>query len=487
MLTLAEIKKFIDADRSSTKKKLARIGQRYYDGDHDIKDYKLFYYDDDDNLVEDKYRSNIKISHPFFKELAEQLTSYMFSGLDNPIRAKQGMENSQELQKHLDTYFDDEFWAEASDLVLGAHNKGFEYLYAYINAENRLAFMCADSLGVVEVEAKLASDKQNHVLYSYIDRITSDGNKVKKIEDWTAQGISYYVQVDDGKIQDDEEVRINPRPHVVYTVRKTGKMKGRSFGYIPFWRLDNNQKQISAIKPIKNLIDDYDLHSCSLSNNLKDFDMPLYFVRGYGGDNLDKLQRNLRTKKIVSADDDGGIDVNTVDIPYQARKEKLEIDEKAIYRFGFGLNTAGLKDTAATTNIAIKSAYSLLDMKANKMELNLRRLLKDIIKVVLDEINAANKTNYQLTDIEFDFQRNIMVNEQENAQTEKTKAETKQIETTTIMNVASTLDDETVVKAICDVLDMDYDEIKDKLPKSPEDELAAVKDALNGALIDEEV
>lgn len=36
---------------------------------------------------------------------------------------------------------------------------------------------------------------------------------------------------------------------------------------------------------------------------------------------------------------------------YQARQAKLELDEKNIYRFGMGLNTVGLKDTSATTNM----------------------------------------------------------------------------------------------------------------------------------------
>ena len=52
------------------------------------------------------------------------------------------------------------------------------------------------------------------------------------------------------------------------------------------------------------------------------------------------------------------------------------------------------------------------------------------------------------------------------------------------MNVASTLDDETVVKAICDVLDIDYDEIKDKLPKPMEDDLNAAKGVLDGAIVE---
>ena len=48
----------------------------------------------------------------------------------------------------------------------------------------------------------------------------------------------------------------------------------------------------------------------SLSNNLIDFDHPLYAVKGFEGDNLDELQQNLKTKKIVGVGSDGGIEVH---------------------------------------------------------------------------------------------------------------------------------------------------------------------------------
>ena len=43
MLSPAEIRTFIDSDSASTRKRLARQGQRYYEGDHDIRNYRLFF------------------------------------------------------------------------------------------------------------------------------------------------------------------------------------------------------------------------------------------------------------------------------------------------------------------------------------------------------------------------------------------------------------------------------------------------------------
>lgn len=474
MLSVAEIKRLIDDDISSDRKRQAQIGQRYYDAKHDILQTRFFYFNDDGKLIEDTFRANTRIAHPFFMELADQIAPYMLSSDENPIRAKK---NDDGLQDYLDEYFDADFWAEIEDLVTGAYVKGFDYLYATKNAENRLCFKCADGMGVVEVRAKDTDEKCEYKIYWYIDRIDKGKKQIKRIQVWNDKEVAFFMQSGNGKIVPDDNVEINPRPHVIYTDKDSGKKKGSSFGFIPFWRMDNNKKQLSGVHPIKGLVDDYDLHACSLSNNLVDFDTPVYAVKGYEGNDLNELQHNLKTKKIVGVDSDGGIEVSTVEIPYQARKEKLAIDRENIYQFGYGLNTSGLKDTAATTNIAIKSAYTLLDIKAKKLKKRLCKVLKEVVRVVLDEINKANETDYQLSDVEFVFTPNVPTNEKENAEIKKIEAETKQIEVNTILNVAANVGDDQALKAICEVMDFDYEELKGEVEKLNEEQNLA--DAIN--------
>lgn len=487
-LSVAEIKRFIDDDITSEKKRFAAVGQRYYEADHDILKCRLFYYNADGKLVEDTTRSNIKISHPFFQILADQTSAYMLSAKENPIRAKK---NEDGLQDILDEEFDDEFWSEISELITGAYTKGFEYLYAYKNEDNRLVFQCADSMGVVEVREKDTDDGCKYIIYWYIDRIDKGKKTIKRIQVWSETDVTYYVQSGtNGKIVLDESVEVNPRPHVIYTDPKTKKKMGYGLGYIPFWRLDNNKKQFSGLKPVKSLIDDYDLHACSLSNNLVDFDTPLHVVRGYQGygegDALDELITNLKTKKTVGVDDEGGVEVQTVDIPYQARKEKLEIDERNIYIFGMGFNPAQIGD-GNITNVVILSRYTLLDLKKSKFEKRLKKLLKQVIKIKLAEINTKNGTDYQMSDIKIDLTPDIPTNESENIANEKIKAETQQIRINTILNVAVNIGDEEALKAICDELDLDYKTIKGKVERLKEEQNTAnARATLEGVVTDEQ-
>ena len=483
MLTIAEIGKFIDNDKSSEKKRRARKGVAYYDGRHDIKDYKMYYVDADGDLKEDKLRSNIKISHPFFTELVDQQVQYMLSGDEPFMRAE-----DERLQKALDDYFGDDFRAELVECLTGCVSKGFENMYAYMSASGKTRFETADSLGVIEVRGKDTDDGCDYVIYYYPDRIEKGNKVITRIQVWDANTTAYYVQVSNGKIALDDSQPINPRPQITYKKENDDALyyEGNGgYGFIPFFRLDNNQKQISGLAPIKALIDDYDLMACGLSNNLQDISEGLYVVKGFQGDDLDEMIQNIKVKKHVGVEPDGGVDIKTIDIPYDARKVKLELDEKNIYRFGMGFNSAQVGD-GNITNIVIKSRYALLDLKCNKLEIKLKRFLRQLLKVVLDEINREFKSDYQSKDVKIVFEREVMTNAQDNAQIKLTDAQRKQVEINTILSLANTLDEETIVKMVCEQLDIDYEDIKARLPAEPDAEAEAAQKLLEGAVIDDE-
>lgn len=458
MLKPQEIYQLIQSDTLSESKRLARTGQKYYDGEHDILNYKLYYYNADGKLIEDKTRSNIKISHPFFTELVDQTVQYMLSRKEPFVRS-----SDQALQEQLDEYFGDDFKSELADTLTDCCTGGFGYMYSYKNADYKTAFTYADAMGVVEVREKDTDDHTQYVIYWYIDRIDKGKVTVKRIQVWDDTNVTYFVQVNEGKIKLDVDEPLNPRPHVVYKKDDEEGSFGDSLGYIPFFKLNNNRKQTSHLKAIKDLIDDYDLMACGLSNNLQDISEGLFVVKGFQGDNLDEMIQNVKVKKHIGVEADGDVDIKTIDIPVTARQAKLEIDEKNIYRFGMGFNSAQLGD-GNVTNVVIRSRYALLDLKCNKLETRLRAFLQNLIKIVLQEINTANETAYQEKDVYFDFTREVITNASDNATIEKTEAETQQIRLTSILNAAVKLDNDTVLKAICELFELDYDEIKGDAP-----------------------
>lgn len=478
MLEIGEIKRYIDEDRVSKKKQQAKTGLRYYEQENDIKDYRIFYYNTDGKLVEDKNSLQIRAASGFFGELIDQKAQFSLSTDDYIVDS-----DIPELKDELDNYFDDEFKTQLKEVVRYGGIEGFSYLYTYQNEYDRKAFVFAEGLTIVEVSSKYASDKQDHVIYYYKDKQKTIGEEkdkdILKIQVWDKDFVYYYVEID-STITPDTEYELNPRPHILYTTDK-GKQFYDTFGFVPFFRFDNNLKQVSDLKPVKDYIDDYDLMNYGLGDNIVKLSDGYICVKGFQGDNLDELLTNMRNKKGIGVGDGGEVDIKTVAIPTEARLTKMNQDEKDIYRFGMGLNTTALGDGQYSNNVNIKTRYSLLDMKCEKVADNLKVLLKKIVKVVLDEINEKNQTGYTLKDVYFNIdKRETITNETDNAQIELTKAQTEQAKITTLLNIATKLGDELLMQNICDVLDINYEDIKDKLPQTEQPDLdKASEDLLN--------
>lgn len=167
--------------------------------------------------------------------------------------------------------------------------------------------------------------------------------------------------------------------------------------------------------------------------------------------------------------DNGGLDVHTVNIPVDARKEKLRVDKEGIYKFGMGFDSSQVGD-GNVTNVVIQSRYTLLDLKCNKAEIRLRKIIKQMLELIVADINQRYNKAYDTSDLEIVITRDTMVDETEVEEREKTKAERKQIEIDNILNAAARLDDETVLKYICEVLDLDFDEVQKLLDEQDYDE-----------------
>ncbi|WP_165006004.1 MULTISPECIES: phage portal protein [unclassified Enterococcus] len=452
------LKQAIQADSHSSKKREAREGVRYYEHENDILNNRIFYIDDEGNFKEDRFASNIRIPHGFFPEIVDQKTQYL---LANPVEYDT---TDETLKKYLREYYDPDFQLILQELIEGASQKGSEYVFARTNAQDRICFQIADSLcvfGIYDEENQL-----QRICRYYDTEVEREGKReiLHHAEIWTDQ-VVYFFEAENTKSFKLEPSELNPRPHVLAVDTQTGTLLQRSYGQIPFYRLSNNKKETTDLKPIKALIDDYDLMNCFLSNNLQDFAEAIYVVSGFQGDDLSKLRQNVKAKKVVGTGSDGGLDIKTVTIPTEGRKTKMDIDKENIYKFGMAFDSTQVGD-GNITNIVIKARYTLLNMKANKTEARLHAMLEWMNKLVIEDINRRFNKSYDPKEVSFTFTREVMVNENDLVANEKTEAETKQIIINSIMQIAPRLDDATVLKLICEQFDLDWEEMQVSLQGS---------------------
>ena len=64
-----------------------------------------------------------------------------------------------------------------------------------------------------------------------------------------------------------------------------------------------------------------------------------------------------------------------------------------------------------------------------------------------------------------DFNREIITNAMDNAQIEQIEAGTEATKINLLLGLNGVLDNETVIQLICEQLDIDYNDVKDKLPQ----------------------
>lgn len=451
--------KAINDDRASKMKAKAREGVRYYNYGNDILSNRIFYLDKDQVLREDKFASNIRIPHAFFPEIVDQKTQVLLS---NPVEI---ICEDEGLKAELDQYYDEDFQVFLQDAITGSSQKGFEYIFARTTAEDRLKFQVADSLCVIPIY----DDEYNlRRLVRYVRKfIQKDGRRVaiNLAEVWDDEQVWFFKSEDKKAYRFDTEIEPNPRPHVLAKNAK-GELAGRGYGQIPFYRLQNNVDERTDLEPIKDIIDDYDLMNAFLSNNLQDFAEAIYVVKGFKGNNLDELRQNIKAKKTVGVGDNGGVDIKTVAIPVEGRQTKMNIDKENIYKFGMAFDSTAIGD-GNITNIVIKSRYSLLIMKVNKTETRLRAMLKWINQMVIADINRRTGKAYSPDQVEFEFVRELMVNETDLVTNEKTTAETRQIAIQTILEAAPQLPSDEVLRLICEQFELDFEDIQSMLEEEP--------------------
>ena len=78
-----------------------------------------------------------------------------------------------------------------------------------------------------------------------------------------------------------------------------------------------------------------------------------------------------------------------------------------------------------------------------------------------------------------------MTNASDNALIEKTEAETQQIRLTSILNAAARLDNDTVLQAICELFELDLEDVQSNIEQNPVADLNSASEALANAPVDE--
>lgn len=189
---------------------------------------------------------------------------------------------------------------------------------------------------------------------------------------------------------------------------------------VPLW---GSKLKQSTLVGMQRSIDSFDLIRSGFANDLTDCAQIYWILENCSGmseEDLAKFRDRLKINHIVTADTENSkVTPYTQDVPYNSRKEYLDMIRSGIYEDFGGLDVHAVD--AASTNDHLEAAYQPLDEEADDFEFQVSAFIQQILNLAgIDDVPV--------------YKRNRISNQKE--------------QTDMILSVADYLDEETLLNKL---------------------------------------
>ncbi|SDN14899.1 phage portal protein [Acetanaerobacterium elongatum] len=237
-------------------------------------------------------------------------------------------------------------------------------------------------------------------------QITDDkGDDYIRFEVWTDTEVSYFCR----RASEADKSNITAET-MLLDGAVIQKVLPHTYGEIPFIEFKNNAASTGDLQMYKRLIDAMDKLISGFANDVDDIQEIVWVIKNYAGETSDvfydkdgkevprkiDLLQELKARKVLHVDGDGGVDKLTAEIPFEARTKLYEILEKQIYISAMAVNP-NPERTGQATGTYIDFLYSLLELKSGLTETAFRAALGKLIKAILRYNGLDEKMQVQQT------------------------------------------------------------------------------------------
>lgn len=410
------IQNAIEAWKVTSIYKTALIAKQYDENNNvTIKTFQKFITDTCGNRFPDLISANNKIATAKFNELLTQTTQY---SLANGINYAEGIDIDEQLGRQIDS--------ETAVATRLAMRDG--QVFVYYDGVNTIPFTVLEFVPLYDENTgalmagirffQIEKDKPLNVLFYETDGVTqyrSTGKNINLIEINKKQ--TYALEINSTKsrgVISAESISMNKLPIV--------ELKGNMYG-------------ISFLNFVRDKIDSLDLTISGLANDLDMNEFVFWIVKNSGGmdaADLSRFRQHLKTTGIASIDseDGGGVEHFTKDVPVEARTRYIEIMLDQIYSAWGAFDLSKLSN-GAVNMLQINALFAVADNRASELELEIKKYIIQILAL----------KGIEIFDWQISFVRNKLVSAQQTAIDD-------QMNTNTVMNVSSELDDRTILETL---------------------------------------
>lgn len=396
--------------KNSQRRKHMILGERYYQGIHDILTRKREAIGADGALTEVINLPNNHIVDNQYAKMVDQKVNYL---LGQPLTFDS---ESDEYVKALKDIFSKRFQRTLRNLGEDSLNGGIGWLHPHYDEDGNFSIKRFEPYEILPFWADSEHTKLDCAVRLYEMEVYKGPTKeiIEKVEIYTKEGVYRFTLDGNALVPDDE-----PHSHYFTVTNGMGKPVPYNWDRVPLVAFKYNSEELPLIRRVKSLQDGINAMLSDFENNMQeDSRNTILVIKNYDGENLGEFRRNLATygavKVRADGDSKGGVDTLTVQVSADNYKAILDLLKKALIENARGYDA---KDDRLTTGQAnqmnIQSMYSDIDLDANGMETEYQASFEDLLWFVNKHLANTGAGSFEQVDVTLIFNRDMLVNESE--------------------------------------------------------------------------
>lgn len=435
-----EVNRFLN----SSEYKLMKLGERYYRMHPDIEQKRRWVIKDQNSQVENTLLHNSRLKHAFLYKLLRQKKNYLF-GRPFTISVTGGKDKvDDDFQTYLENkVFTESLRAQLADASVDAGKYGKTWIQVYYDDNAQLHLNFVPGITVKAYWKNNAHTQLSAILRVYqVTNVDDKGSfsQTMRVEFYNATGVYYFDKgsKDDGfKLHNFDATNVfdpdrpNYKPYYQYKERQLDEATGQlvdklqagnfnDLGGVPFICIKYNPDELPLIAFIKDLVDDYDEVSSTVSDYLHDVSQSTKVVKGFDGGQKEAstFVKNLAAYNMVFVGDKGDVTSLQSTMDTTAMEAHLTRLKNDIYSNASGLDSSKTDNLGNMSGVGLRYLYSDLNDDCMELWSSIEVALKKIClyyELDLQRDLPADVTGEALQKLKVDFIPNTdnLINESE--------------------------------------------------------------------------
>lgn len=377
-------------------------GEKYFAGAHDILYTVRQVIGEDGKLKPVDNLPNNRVVDNQYRKMVKQKANYL---LGKPFTCKT---QNEAYAEHLDTFFNARFFQLLNRVGRDALNGGIGWIYPNYNEAGEMVFTRIKPWELIPLWQDADHTRLDAAIRIY-EVVTYEGQQervIEKVEVYDQNGIWYFTL--DGGLKAEE---VPYRPY--FSIGEDAYNWTR----IPLIPFKYNAEEIPLIKQVKSLQDGINQILSTFQNNMQeDARNTILVLVNYDGQNLGEFREKLAqygAVKVRSDSSGAGGDVKTLQVEVNSENYRtiLEIFKKALIENAMGYDAKDDRLSGNPNQMNLLSMYSDIDLDADEMETEFQASMEQLLWFIDASLAQSGAGDFSAEDVEFIFNRDILMNE----------------------------------------------------------------------------